>query len=214
MQRLLDGLTVIVLVAAVAFFSRSILAREAPERDRLIDGWEQLADAGYRIGPESAAVQIVEWGDYQCPGCRSIAPRLDEVLSDFPADVSLVYRHWPLDRHPFARLAAMTVECAADQGQFEQVHSALYATTGWATAPSGDSTAALIQLAVEAGVKDRVVLETCVKSRTHEGKIDRDVEAVRSLGGRGTPTILINGVLSPGYLTDEEIRDRIGRILR
>ena len=55
----------------------------------------ELLDAPQR-GPTDAWVTIVEFSDFQCPYCGLAQPTLEQLLLDFPADVRLVFKHYPL----------------------------------------------------------------------------------------------------------------------
>ncbi len=80
------------------------------------------------IGPETAIVTIIEYADFQCPGCGGLAPVLAKLLEDFPQDVRLVFRHFPiLNVHDKAALATQAAEAAGNQGQFWAMHDLLFA---------------------------------------------------------------------------------------
>src|SRR5690606_20420980 len=81
------------------------------------------------LGNPDAKVVIFEYGDYQCPGCASAAPILDEVTQKYSDNVALVYRHFPLSTiHPNARAAAAAAEAAGLQDKYWQMHNKLYAS--------------------------------------------------------------------------------------
>ena len=212
LNRLLDTVTVLALIAVITIGGRMMWERwqqNAAQRDREIDGWQTLALDGHRMGPQDASVVILEWGDYQCPGCRSIAPVLDEIRAEYPNDVAIVYRHWPLTRHPFAFQAARGAECAAGQSMFEPVHAALNRESGWATSVEGDSITGLVKMAAAVGVPDTAAFRACVASGAPDARIHRDVEEVLALETRGTPTLIINGVYAASGLSPDAIRERV-----
>ncbi|MEM6925818.1 MAG: thioredoxin domain-containing protein, partial [Myxococcota bacterium] len=71
-------------------------------------------DAGdsARWGKDSAPVQIIEFSDFQCPACQQAAPTVDALKAKFGDEISVVFRHFPLPRHPQAARAAQASECA------------------------------------------------------------------------------------------------------
>ena len=80
-------------------------------------------------GAEDAAITIVEYGDYQCPYCAVAADNLEALLEEYPEDVRLVYRHFPLASiHDKAILATQAAEAAGRQGAFWEMHELLYET--------------------------------------------------------------------------------------
>lgn len=79
------------------------------------------------IGAQNAKVTIVEFSDFQCPACRSYAPLLEAIVAQFPNDVRLVYKHFPLKSIHFrAMAAAQASEAAALQGKFWEMNKILF----------------------------------------------------------------------------------------
>ena len=155
-----------------------------------VDDWKRVAGRGHRIGPLDAAVTIVEFSDFECPACRRFATETFPALQQrFPGQVSLLYRHYPLRSHLAALPAARAAECAAAQGRFEAFHDVLFA--------QGDSLRALAfgWLAKEAGVADLPSFDRCAKSTARVPAIEMDLAEVRRIGGQGTPTLVVNGML-------------------
>src|SRR5918997_2742742 len=84
---------------------------------------------GYVKGSESAPVEITEYADYQCPFCQTFAtlqmPAIEERLIK-TGRLRWRYRDFPLQQHPFARLAAHSAEGAEEQGKYWQQHDRIY----------------------------------------------------------------------------------------
>src|SRR5919202_869771 len=78
---------------------------------------------GYVKGSPTAPVEIIEFADYQCPFCQTFAtlqmPTIDERLIQ-TGRLRWRYRDFPLQQHPFSRLAAHSAACADEQGKFWQ----------------------------------------------------------------------------------------------
>src|ERR1700688_965503 len=78
-------------------------------------------------GSEHARVTVVEYGDFECPGCKVAATTPTLLLERFPNKVRFIFRHFPLqDAHPHALMAAEAAEAAAAQGKFWQMHDLLF----------------------------------------------------------------------------------------
>lgn len=126
---LLNGATLLLTVCAL--FIGGVRIREQffppdPLRPTKVENWREYAARGHRQGPRDAAVTIVEFADFQCPVCRSVAPILKSIRERYPGDVALVFRHFPLSSHEHALPAARASECAAELGQFWSFHDALF----------------------------------------------------------------------------------------
>ena len=77
-------------------------------------------------GNPSAPVEILEYTDFQCPACRSSKPILAGIMAKYPGQVRLVFKHYPLPGHVWAKPAHRAAECAHDQGRFWPYHDLLY----------------------------------------------------------------------------------------
>ena len=65
------------------------------------------------LGPETAAVTLVEYGDYECPYCGQAHPIVKELLRRLRDQLRFAYRHFPLTQvHPHAEQAAQAAEAA------------------------------------------------------------------------------------------------------
>lgn len=88
-------------------------------------------------GPENAVVTIVEYSDFQCPYCARFASVMAQLKADYPDDIRLVYRHFPLASiHDKALMATQAAEAAGLQGKFWQMHDFLFANSSiWSQLP-------------------------------------------------------------------------------
>ncbi len=48
------------------------------------------------LGPESATVTVVEYGDFECPSCAQAYPAVKMMLRHYGDSVRFVFRHYPL----------------------------------------------------------------------------------------------------------------------
>jgi protein-disulfide isomerase len=78
-------------------------------------------------GNRSAPVQLLEYGDFQCPHCGAAHPVLKEIEKKYGSRFVFIFRHFPLTEvHPFARLAAVASEAAARQRKFWEMHDLIF----------------------------------------------------------------------------------------
>ncbi len=47
-------------------------------------------------GNKDAKVVLIEYSDFQCPACAYYAPFVERLAEDYPNDILVVYRHFPL----------------------------------------------------------------------------------------------------------------------
>lgn len=73
------------------------------------------------------AITMVEYGDFECPACKTYHPVVKQVLATFPDQLKLVFKNFPLTTvHPNAQAAAVAAEAAGRQDKFFQFVDVLY----------------------------------------------------------------------------------------
>lgn len=188
----------VVVAAAVARREIFPAAAQGPDmKPRAVDNWAQLVSAGRWLGRSDAPVRIVEFSDFQCPFCARTHPVVEAVRRRHPDRVSVLYRHFPLDAiHPYARPAAVASECAGEQGRFGEFATLLFAQQDSLGAKPWS------RFAAQAGVPDSSAFARCV----HEGRtlpnVERDARTGAATRIEVTPTLVINGTLRPGAITE------------
>lgn len=88
---------------------------------------EPIGPTDHVLGAPHATVEVVEYGDFQCPICKVAAPAVQTLLGRFDGRIRFAYRHFPLEEiHPYALCAAEAAECAGAQGKFWEMHQLLF----------------------------------------------------------------------------------------
>lgn len=159
-----------------------------------VENWREYASQGHSMGPANAPVTVVAFSDFQCPACKMFADSVQVLRQRHPGRVRVVYRHFPLQRHPFAVAAARASDCAAAQGRFEQFHDALFA------AQDSIGVRDWTRFATTAGVRDLDAFRSCVDDTAPSASLARDTAMARRLGVTATPTLLLNGTRVNGTL--------------
>jgi protein-disulfide isomerase len=79
-----------------------------------------------RFGYATSLIAIVEYGDYQCPGCRSMDTVIQRVAATYGGKVRVVWRDALAEgMHPDALSAAIFARCAGLEGKYWQAHDDL-----------------------------------------------------------------------------------------
>ncbi len=143
-----------------------------------------------------AKLTIVEYSDFQCPGCSGMAPVVEQLLADNP-DIRLVYRHFPLDFHQNAKLAAQASEAAAAQGKFWEMYDQLFATSSeWGSLAEADFRTRLTEFATDLKL-DVAAFNKALDDQTYLAKVEQQYQEAQMLGLPGTPSFVFDGVLFP-----------------
>ena len=172
----------------------SPLIKSAGDRNRMLLDPVQISIAGSPAkGPANAKITIVEFSDFQCPYCIKAIGHLDAALKAFPKDVRLVYKHFPLESHGQARMAAQASLAAEQQGKFWPMHDRLYAQSRQISRMN------VLNWAKELGM-DMPKFVAALDSAAVKGQVDRDVKEGDRIGVQGTPTVFVNGKKYQGAL--------------
>ncbi len=192
---------IVVALAAVAALAWSMTsgggdaATEPIEME--VTDMQQLASMarGVHQGSDDAPITILEFADYQCPGCGSFAttvkPQLDLAFIQ-PGTVKFVFYDFPLvSIHPHAFLAARAGRCAEDQGQFWAFHDEIFRNqSGWSLSASSP-VGAFEDYAARVGL-DQGDFRSCLRSDAHVETVTANMHLGQALGVSGTPTVLIS----------------------
>jgi protein-disulfide isomerase len=155
-------------------------------------------DRDHALGPVTARVTLVEYGDYECPYCGMAYPVVKAVQRELGIRLRFVFRNFPLaEAHAHARKAAQAGEAAAAQGKFWEMHDMLFEhqhalededLIGYARALGLDA--------------ERVARE--LEAGTYAKRVRDDFRSGVRSGVNGTPTFFINEERYDGSWTHEK----------
>ncbi len=151
-----------------------------------------LEEIDHVRGEPGAELELVMFGDFQCPFClgaQSVLRRVHKRLGD---RLRFGFRHLPIpEKHPMALVAAEASEAAAAQGRFWEYHDALYLEQPKLSRET------VLRVAADLGLDaDRVAAE--LEAETHLPRIERDLASAGASGATGTPTFFVNGARFSG----------------
>ena len=153
----------------------------------------------HSYGSPTAAVTIVEFGDLECPHCRSAAPTLRELVDASGGRVRLVWRHFPLfEVHPHALTAALAAEAFAAHGRFWDLHDAAFAHQDHLADPD------LRRYAVEAGIDPEEVVGEAAQRWAPAVEADYLDGLAHEVAG--TPTLFVDEARYSGPITLTALR--------
>ncbi len=163
----------------------------------------RVSSQGPAIGPEDAAVTIVEFSDFQCPYCRRANDTLKQLRERYPSQLRVVYKQFPLDNiHPRARAAAEASLCAADQDRFWDYHDLLFES---ASALADED----LQRFAERAELDLAAFQDCFEGGVHAQTVEADVAEGIEAGVSGTPAFFVNGIKLSGAKSVESFSEVI-----
>lgn len=186
-----------------------------------VDGGDQqveLADSDIipvedspQMGGEDAWVTAVVFADFQCPFCARVAATLDEVREHYDDEtLRVVFKHYPLETHDAALPLAKAAEAAGHQGNFWDMHDALFDATSQVRRID-DPEALAIELAEELEL-DVAQFRRDLESQEVARRIEADRQLADDLGIDSVPVVFVNGGYIPGARSPEVYRAAIENV--
>ena len=199
-RMIVGGVIVAIAVAAVLIVANLPSDSDAPDID-----YAAIPSNGMVLGTSGAAVQVIEYADYQCPFCGEFATEVaPQLIEDFveTGQATIEFRAFPFlgdaeltspDNESVQ--AAEAAMCALDQGTFWEYNHLLFENQDGENqgAFSNDN---LKEFATELGL-DTARFNTCLDSGQHQQEVLDQFAAYQAQGIDTTPTILINGQSVP-----------------
>jgi protein-disulfide isomerase len=138
-------------------------------------------------GSVNAPLNIVEYGDYECPYTGMAYPIVKEIMRQFGDKIYFVFRNFPLnDIHPYAQNAAEAAEAAASQDKFWEMHDYLFEHQKALDYTHLLEYAQKVGLDIERFKKD-------MSGHVYTSLIDQSLKTGIDSGVEGTPTFFVNG---------------------
>jgi protein-disulfide isomerase len=157
--------------------------------------------SGLTMGDPKAPVKVVEFADFQCPGCGSYWSTMEPSVIKTYVDTGKVFFTYS----PFSFLgqrgsdpnwdeskkAAEAAYCANDQNNFWEYHDYLFGNQN--SENQGDfSRTRLLAFAKKLSI-DQAVFTKCLDSGKYKQKVEDDNTFAQNSGATFTPSFLING---------------------
>ena len=166
---------------------RADLKKLATEPPPVLDDPVKISTTGDPVrGPANARVTLVEFSDFQCPYCSKAVSETKAVMRQFPNDVKLIFKQFPLDDHAQAEFGAEAALAAQAQGKFWEMHDLLYA--GYPNL----SRATVMGYAQKLGL-DMKRFAAEVDTHKYKERVTSEEQQGEDAGVGGTPTFFING---------------------
>ena len=182
------------LVAAFAAVVTALLVRGRSESGSSADGGVQVVrEDSHRVGePGTGGVTLVEFLDFECEACAAAYPFVEQLREDYAGRVTFVARYMPMPGHPNAENAAVAVEAAARQGEFEAMYRRMYETQEQWSHRQESQAAVFRGFAQDLGL-DLADYDEAVADPATLERVLADRDDGLALGVEGTPTFFLNG---------------------
>jgi protein-disulfide isomerase len=140
------------------------------------------------LGPATAVVEIVAFGDFQSGAYARLAGAFGSVRETFGDRVRIVFKHLPAGG-PDSVMAAEAAQCANAQGRFWPYHDALVAQPG--------AVSTRLKQAMAKSAVDSAAFSACIDMEASRDVVRAALEEAARYDIQSSPSVLVNGRLAP-----------------
>lgn len=148
------------------------------------------------LGPQNAAVTIVEFFDPACETCRAFYPIVKNLLKQYPSDVRLVVRYAPF--HHGSDEVVKLLEASRQQDKYWPVMEMVLAAQPLWADHANPNVEIAYKAAEQAGL-DMSRARADARAPAIEAVLKQDVEDLTALEVTKTPTFFVNGRALPSF---------------
>ena len=190
---------ILVIVVAISFSSYQANLLEMHDKTKYLEkiaakqsSLVNLENGSPPLGPESAPITIVEFGDYQCEACYAWFHNTRDTLIDNYIETGkakLIFVDLPFLGRDSPK-AAQASYCAEDQGQYWEYHTMLYTfqdghpDSGWADRDRLNSFAFSLDMNIDE-------FNECMNSSKYKNRVKANYDEAVKNGVQSTPTFII-----------------------
>ena len=204
----MNKFTIGVIIVILAVFGGMIIFSSTQNKENVVDYTKYDASkiitdtsntggiAEHVRGKADSKVVVVEYADFQCPGCASMMPKIDKVYEEFKDEVAFVFRSYPLSYHPNARAASAAAEAANEQGYFWEMADGLYTNRiDWINETGNNRTEQFIKIFKDVAPEGDVTkFINNLNDNEYDKKIDFDFNMGKKVSKvTATPSLHVNG---------------------
>jgi protein-disulfide isomerase len=193
-------------IGALSYMSRRPADREVSAVDSTLP---KVQSNGYVMGDSSAPIEVVEFGDFECPSCARFSTLTEPEVRSRLVDKGVIrfrFIDFPLAMHRNTWPASRAAACADEQGKFWQMHDALFQSQDqWNGEATGNPNPIFKQLAQQIGLNQKQ-FDDCVDSKKTQAKIQAHEQLAEQQHIQATPSFIIGGKIVEGPRPYDEFK--------
>ena len=194
----------LVLVAVVGVGTLGYVLTRPTARALTVDPAIPAGTAeGYLIGNANAPVQVLEFGDFECPGCGAFANVTEPDIRERLIKTGIVgfrFMDFPLPMHKNTWTAHIAAACAGEQGRFWEMHDQIFAGQNEWNGPATTNPVKVLKRYAGMIALDVGKWETCVSTQAPTARVKANVAEGERRRVGGTPTFIIGNKMLPSDL--------------
>jgi len=173
-----------------------------------------IPNTGHVMGSDSALVEVVEFGDFECGVCGSFATLTEpDVRARLVMTGQIRFRFMdnPLSGHRYTWPAHMAAWCAGEQGKFWEMHDAIFQNQDRWVRPRPEKVLANLAQSVGVGMEQ---YDACMSSGKYRAQIQANMEEGQRRGVGGTPTFFFGRKVIPTIVNYDTFKANVDSLLK
>ncbi|EIZ1172003.1 DsbA family protein [Vibrio vulnificus] len=148
------------------------------------------------LGSSTAKTTIINFTDYSCPWCKKLDDVLNQLVDKYPNDIKVVNIYVPIkEMSSHSNSASFALNVWENRPEkFTEIHELLIKKTGIHDQRS------IERIAKTMGLEDHIKSDALT-----EQILARNYRLFNHLGMQGTPGMLLNGKIIPGYVPFDKL---------
>jgi protein-disulfide isomerase len=199
------GVVVVVGIAALGWQA----SRPKNVASRVDPSLPALKAEGHVIGSPTAKIEVIEFADFECPGCGQFATITEPDIRERLVNTGLIrmrYMDYPLPMHKNTWDASFAAGCAGEQGKFWEMHDKIFANQDkWNGEETTRPQKPLAALA-EGLSLDMTKFNACVDAQAPKAAIQATLTEAERRGVNQTPTFIIGDQVVPGAIPFDKFK--------
>lgn len=203
------ALGVVAIVAISALTYASTRQRAGLTASPIDTTLPKVNSQGYVVGSASAPVEVVEFGDFECPQCGRFTTLTEpDVRTRLINTGQIRYRFidFPLDMHRNTWNASRAAACADQQGKFWEAHDALFDNQDRWNSEATSNPDKVIKPLLEPLVPDKSKFDKCVDDKETQAKVQAHWQIAMSRQIQATPTFEFGTKRVEGFVTYDQFK--------
>ena len=200
-------------IGALSYMAKRPVARDASPFDSTLP---KVQSNGYVLGSAAAPIEVIEFGDFECPQCARFASLTEPDVRSRLVDKGVVrfrFIDFPLSMHRNTWPASRAAACADEQGKFWQMHDALFqAQDQWNGETTSNPDGVFKDLAKQIGLNQKQ-FDDCVDSKKTQAKVQAHEQLAMQQHINATPSFIIGGKIQEGAITYDEFKSLVDQAL-
>lgn len=193
-------------IGALSWMTKRPADREISPIDSTLP---KVQSNGYLMGSPAAPLEVIEFGDFECPSCARFATLTEPDVRSRLVDRNIIrfrFIDFPLSMHRNTWPASRAAACADEQGKFWAMHDALFQTQDqWNGEATNNPNPFFKQLAKQIGLNQQQ-FDQCVDTKKMQAKIQAHEQLAMQQHINATPSFVIGSKIVEGPRPYDEFK--------